>query len=312
MEMQQIRYFLAVAEVKNFTKAAVQCGVSPPSLLRAIGILEQEFGGALFTRERGNIRLTELGRITHPHLQQIVSEAELAKRHAKQHIDVERTSLKIGIMCTIAPSHFVSLVSSFQKRHPRIRLEILDRTATELQNALLAGDLELAIYGLPDQKSADKFHNLALFRERMVIALSESHPMCSNEPIRVSELNGVPYLERANCEFAHYGEQVFQAMGVDGETVYVSERDDWVLAMVAAGLGYSFLPESTSRFAGVKSRTVVEPEFWRQINLVTVRGRPHSPAVGAFVREVMRTNWAGSAALSKREHAETRARSKAR
>ena len=301
MEMHQVRYFLAAAKIRNFTKAAQSCGVSAPSLLRAIGLLEQEFGGALFTRERGNIQLTELGRLAHPHLEQISSEAEEAKRRAKTLLDVGRTTLKLGIMCTIAPEHFIKLVDGFRNRNPKVALQILDRNAEQLEAALVAGELDVAIYGIPGDIANDKLHIMPLFREQMVIALPPQHALTRGNEVKVSALDGEPYLERTNCEFAQYGEDVFVERGVTGPTIYASERDDWVLAMVAAGMGYSFLPESTAKVPSVAVRPLVEPEFWRQVNLATVRGRPHTPAVGSFVREVMRTKWLGATAISKRD-----------
>jgi DNA-binding transcriptional LysR family regulator len=79
---------------------------------------------------------------------------------------------------------------------------------------------------------------------------------------------------------------------------YRSERDDWVLAMIASGFGFGFMPESCVRHPMVIGRPMVDPEFWREVSLVTVRGRPHSPAVGALVREAMRARWIGSPALA--------------
>ena len=73
--------------------------------------------------------------------------------------------------------------------------------------------------------------------------------------------------------------------------------DDWILAMTAAGLGFAFMPQySITEQSDVVVRPLIEPEFWREVNLVTVRGRPHSPAIGALVREVMRTQWTGESA----------------
>ena len=65
--------------------------------------------------------------------------------------------------------------------------------------------------------------------------------------------------------------------------------------MCAAGKGFGFLPEFCISHPGVVSMPVIDPEFWREVNIVTVRGRQHSPAVGALVREAMRNNWAGEA-----------------
>ena len=68
---------------------------------------------------------------------------------------------------------------------------------------------------------------------------------------------------------------------------YRSERDDWIQVMALAGLGFTFIPEFAVTVAGLLTRPLVEPEVTRVINLVTVRGRPYSPAVGAFVRTAM-------------------------
>ena len=80
--------------------------------------------------------------------------------------------------------------------------------------------------------------------------------------------------------------------------IYRSERDDWILAMVKSGLGFGFMPQYAISDPEVVARPLVEPEFWREVNLVTVRGRPHSPAVGALVREAMRVPWHGERAIS--------------
>jgi DNA-binding transcriptional LysR family regulator len=85
---------------------------------------------------------------------------------------------------------------------------------------------------------------------------------------------------------------------------YRSDRDDWILAMIAAGLGFGFMPQYSIRHEGVVARPLIDPEFWREVNLVTVRGRPHSPAVGAFVRAAMRTRWFGQPAISVRRESD--------
>ena len=82
MQMNQIRYFLALCEERNFTRAAKRCGVSQPSLTNAIKRLEQTLGGPLFHRNRRNIELTELGRVVRPYLKQLNQSAYEAKRKA--------------------------------------------------------------------------------------------------------------------------------------------------------------------------------------------------------------------------------------
>jgi DNA-binding transcriptional LysR family regulator len=303
MEMHQVRYFLAAAKHLNFTKAAEECGVSAPSLIKAMKLLEMEFGGPLFNRERARTHLTELGRIALPHLEQVLAESLDAKRKAHDFLNLKEATLKLGIMCTIAPGQFVELISGFRRSYPHVVLRIVDANARQLQTQLLAGDLEAAIYCLPGEPPHERTHVIPLFREQMVIAVCRSHALSMKKVIRGADLNGEAYLDRINCEFTGYADRLFSERAIDGPTVYQSERDDWILAMIAAGLGYGFLPRSSADYPGVVFRPVVEPEFWRTVNLVTVRGRRHSPAVGALVRAVMRTKWQGQAPIALRESA---------
>jgi LysR family hydrogen peroxide-inducible transcriptional activator len=86
MEMQHVRYFLALCEEQNFTRAARRCGVAQPSLTRAIKRLEKELGGALFERSRKNSEMTALGRAMRPHFAEIARATAAARREAARHI----------------------------------------------------------------------------------------------------------------------------------------------------------------------------------------------------------------------------------
>jgi len=293
MEMHQIRYFLAVAEELNFTRAAERCNVSQPSLTRAIKMLEEELGGQLFRRERSKTHLSELGRMVVPHLRQISMEASEAKQRARALRSLHHAVLKLGLMCTIGPSNLLELVRGIRMRHPGIELQITDATAAELYERLDAGDLEVAVYCHPDHDSPDKLNCVPLFRERFVIVISPEHPLAEQETIRVRDLDGQHYLQRVHCEYAEHAGRIFQERGVSDHTVYRSDRDDWILAMAAAGMGYAFMPEQCACHPQVAVRPLVEPEIWREVSLVTVRGRPHTPAVGALVREAMRSRRLG-------------------
>ena len=107
MEMHQVRYFLALSAEPNFTRAAERCHVAQPSLTRAIKQLEDELGGALFHRERANTHLTELGRTLKPYLEAVLNRAEQAKREAQEFVRLQRTPLRLGLMCTIAPTYLL-------------------------------------------------------------------------------------------------------------------------------------------------------------------------------------------------------------
>jgi LysR family transcriptional regulator, hydrogen peroxide-inducible genes activator len=290
MEMHQIRYFLALCEELNFTKASERCNVAQPSLTRAIKLLEEEFGGPLLSRERANTHLTELGRMIRPHLADVYDKAQLAKREARELEKENRAKLRLGIMCTIAPAPLLDLVSNVCSHHNGLDLEVVDSDARSLEDRLKRGELELAIYCRPDHDD-DRLHYLKLFRERMMIVLAPTHHLANRDPLRFRDLHNESYLNRINCEFNEG--LAWEKFGVTWKAVHRSERDDWILAMCAAGMGFGFLPEFSINHPGVVARPVVEPEFWREVNVVTVRGRPYSPAVGALVREAIRTDWGG-------------------
>jgi DNA-binding transcriptional LysR family regulator len=153
---------------------------------------------------------------------------------------------------------------------------------------LLSGDLEIVIYALPGEEADERTHVMPLFQEQMVIAIHRDHRLAGEPAFPVRELNGESYIHRMNCEFAGYADHILREKGVTCTPTYWSERDDWTLAMVAA------------KHPGVVALPVIEPEFWRKVNLVTVRGRPYSPGVGALVREAMRKKWFGSKAIAAR------------
>ncbi|HEY1544305.1 MAG TPA: LysR family transcriptional regulator [Xanthobacteraceae bacterium] len=298
MQMHQVRYFLVLAEERNFTRSASRCNVTQPSLTRAIKMLEEELGGALFHRDHANTRLTDLGKLVQPHLEEVYRGAENARRKAREFTEREVVPLRVGLMCTIAPTQLLDFVHAVQLNHPMVRLQIIDDTAAKLQDDLRAGDLDVAIYATPMVPPDPHLHYLPLYRERYVIVLRPDHRLAGGKAICVRDLNGECYLSRINCEYDAPATRIFEEQRADCETVYESERDDWILAMAAAGLGFGFMPELSARHPGVVALPLIEPEFWREVALVTVRGRPYSAAAGSLVREAMRKRWNGKPALA--------------
>ncbi len=202
MEMHQVRYFLAVAEDLNFTKAAERCNVSQPALSRAIQALEQELGGPLFRRERSHTHLSELGRMVEPHLAEIFDSTQSAKRMAQEYGRLGKTPLKLGIMSTIAPDQIIDLIAAVRARYPGIELRLCDSDARDLRSRLIDGDFELVIYALPGEEPDERTHLMPLFRERMVMAVGSGHRLANRSEVPVRDMNGENYIHRNNCEFA--------------------------------------------------------------------------------------------------------------
>jgi LysR family hydrogen peroxide-inducible transcriptional activator len=298
MELHQVRYFLAVAEELNFSRAAEKCNVSQPALSRAIILLEQEFGGPLFHRERRLTNLSPLGRMARPYLEQIAREADDALRLAKQYAKSDRITLKLGIMTTIAPDQFTELIMAVPRAHAGVDMVLSDANSFELEKRLAAGDIDAAIYALPGKEPEEPMHLLPLFREQMVIVVHPQHRLANQKTVRVKDLNGESYIHRNHCEFAGYADGILREQGVTVAPAYFSDSEDWTQAMIAAGLGFGFMPRHSVNHADVVALPVVEPEFWRVVNLVTLSDRAHSPALGVLIREAMRKLWFGDRAIA--------------
>src|SRR6266700_1721860 len=302
MEIHQVRYFLAVCDALNFTKAARKCHVTQPSLTRAIQLLEKEFGGFLFHRERSKTRLTELGRVVQPYLQGVLAQAQAAKAQARAYLSGAPQQLTLAIMCTIAPQLLIQMFARFRALRPDIRLDVIDGTAQSIEERLIESQTEVAIYCRPDREPDPRLNYLPLFREQMMIVLPPEHRLATRSSIEIKDLAGERYVQRSSCEFNDMVDVVFDERGVDCETVYRSDRDDWVLAMIASGFGFGFFPKYSIEHTGVVAIPLVAPEFWREVNLTTVKGRPYSAAVGALVHEAMRSSWPDGSALAVRNH----------
>ena len=290
MEMQQVRYFLALSRTLNFTRAAEQCNVTQPALTRQIQLLEHELGGPLFHRERANTHLSELGRMMLPYLETILTQTEQAKAQAQASRRLEGATLQIGAMCTIGPAMLSDLMVSFRCANPEVELVVRDKSLEELTACLAEGRLDLALMATPDGLD-DRFHGLDLFQERFVVALAPTHPLAPKNIVRCRDLHEQAYVNRADCEYYDHIGVRFREIGVRTRKVFSSERDDWVQGMIKAGLGFGLFPEFCLTDPALVTRRLVDPEFVRTIQLVTVRGRPHSPAVGAFVRQARGFPW---------------------
>jgi len=290
MEMQQVRYFVALAGELNFTRAAERCNVSQPALTRAIQQLEYELGGPLFHRERGNTHLSELGRMMLPYLEAIQAQTAAAKEQAKAAKKLDNVTLTIGTMCTIGPNLIADLLIRFRAAHPEVEVQVIDAGAPDMIAKLEQGELEIAVVGVPDELP-DTLHQLPIFEEDFVILLPPNHRLCAHNPIQAKELHDEPYVSRSNCEVFAPVRADLNGRGIFMRKVFSSPRDDWVQGMIKAGLGIGFFPEFAVTDPDLVVRPLVEPSYSRSIYLATVRGRPHSPAVGAFVQEARRYPW---------------------
>lgn len=289
MEARQIRYFLVACDTLNFTRAAENCDVAVPTLTRAIKALEDEVGGQLFRRERRLTHLTDLGRLMQQHLSAAQQSIEAAEHAAQRYTSLE-DELKLGVITTMPSAPLIDYLQQVRATAPALKLQIWESHCDELGDALRAGHIDVAIMSRPEYE--DDLRPIELMQEPYMVAFPKGHPFERMNAVPLRELEGQPYVKRLHCEFPSN----FMRLGVakpykDVSIRYVSEREDWIQAMVLAGLGITVMPAHLPLLPDLSMRPLVDPEVYRTISLVTVAGRPHSKPVKTAVDVARRIDW---------------------
>jgi len=200
MEMHQVRYFLALCETLNFTRAAESCNVSQPALTRAVHKLEEELGGLLLRREHNLTHLTDFGRLVRPHLEQMMAQAEAAKSTAMHFLRMDSAPINLGVMCTVGPMRFMSFLAEFHTTHPGCDVTLIEGVPGHLAELLLDGKLDLAVMAQPEAFS-DRLDVHPLYRERFCVAFPMGHRFREKNRVRIPDVAGETYLARINCEY---------------------------------------------------------------------------------------------------------------
>jgi DNA-binding transcriptional LysR family regulator len=292
MEMHQLRYAIAAARTLGFTRAAEQCHVTQPALTAAVKKLEAELGGPLFHRERNRLRLTEFGRQMEPLLAGVLERAEAARSAAESLRLLNQPPVRVGVMPTLGPVRLSAFLAAFERAHPGVEVAIREGRPAELAAWLEADALDAAILN-PLDAPAEGWRIEPLYTERYVVLLPSDHPLGARDGLALHDLAGQPYVDRLACEMR---ERVMAVCGQRGIELYArfrSEREDWVQAMVAARLGFAFMPEHSITHPGAIQRPLVDPAVAREVALATMPGRPRAPAVQAFVRAAQAFRWLG-------------------
>lgn len=290
MELQQIRYFLAVHRHGSFSRAAADNDVSQPALTLAMKKLEGEVGGALFHREGKRLVLSPLGRLLHPALEQALAGAQSARSLADNFKLLRQAPLRVGLQGSIGPARMAGFLRAFHRKQPGVELTLQDGGCDDLLARLERGDIDVAVLS-GTRPLPDLFRQERLYVEPYVVVLPPGHPLAGRDAVRLRELDGEPYVDRLACELR---EAVMAQAGSAGVTLYAtfrSEREDWVEAMVTAGLGFAFMPAFSIRSPQLHTRPLVEPQVQREVIAVEVRGRMRSPPARLFLEQLRDHGW---------------------
>ena len=292
MDRYLLRYFLAVAELGSFLKAAARVSVTQPTLSVGIAKLEQEVGARLFERTTRRVSLTPAGSRFLVHARRITQEYEAALREVAEAPQLKR--VRAGILSTV-PAHDLERVVAHHAKHANGEaLEMLDSTERDIANRLSDGRLDVALTIL--RPSLDSFARESLRIEPYVLFVAATHKLAGAESIEGGALAGETMIVRRQCEGLPEVSRYFTSRDVRPSFSLRTLSDDRAMSMVAAGIGVTVAPSSFKR-PGVAAVALAGFTLNREIGLVfsdRVRER-----AGAFV-EAVRATYAVSAGRKSR------------
>jgi LysR family hydrogen peroxide-inducible transcriptional activator len=269
MEIHQLRYFLAVAHARNFSRAAERCHVAQPSLSQQIMKLEDELGEKLFERNKRDVALTPAGELFRHHADRVIDELEAAREKMRDVRGLVRGKVELGALPTVAPYFLPEILKAFSAVHPGIEISIHEDTTANLSRAIDNKDIDLAIISAPAEGRL--VTSRALFHEALWLALPAEHPLARKRTISVADLEKEPFIvmKESHC-LGGQTLQFCQSRGFAPRVSFRSAQIETVHAFVAAGLGVSLVPAMAlrdDRYDGVTYRNLREQPT-RQIAII--------------------------------------------
>lgn len=282
MELHQLRYFLAVARLRNFSRAAEQCHVAQPSLSQQIMKLESELGEKLFERTRREVTLTSAGELLTAHAERVLAEVELAGESVRELRGLVRGRVIVGALPTVAPYFLPQRLRAFTAKFPAVDVVVNEDTTTRLAAALRAKELDVAIVSLPVERPGLVFEEF--FSEKLLVALPAKHPLAKKRQLTLPDLEQEAFIlmKEEHC-LSGQALQFCQLKGFAPRVSFRSAQIETVLAFVARGWGVSIVPAMACArpMPGVRYRALAG--LTRAIGIVRREGRALSHASRALV-----------------------------
>jgi DNA-binding transcriptional LysR family regulator len=246
MQLQQLVYFLAVAQTRHFTQAAQQLEVAQPSLSQQIRALERSLGAELFDRVRGNITLTPAGEALLPIAERITADVETARQEVRELIELRSGRVRLGAPPSLLTGLLPGVARLYRERYPGIRLVIDESGSRNLVAKAATGALDLALLVLPLHADDPALATTPLLREDLVVVSSIGEPAPTDgRPIAISQLRGRPMVMfRPGYDLREATVSACRQAGFAPTLAVEGGEMDAVLSMVEAGLGLAVLPST--------------------------------------------------------------------
>ena len=268
MEIYQLIHFIAIVETGSFTKGADRAAVSQSAISVSIAKLEAEFDVQLLDRRHSPVvptaageRLLEAGKTILQICNTVKGELETIARPKV---------LRIGILQSFSSRHRFQAAGFFPARHPHVAIQVSDGSSEQLVELLAERQLDAVLTILDD--SASKFASRVLFKEPYVLAVPKDHRFAQQESVTLAELHDEPFIVRTGRDRFQDASNALVSRGIKIRVVYKTAQIDRTLALVAAGVGLSFIPARLGTPA-VKLVQVADMDFFRTYGLLWSRER---------------------------------------
>src|ERR1700754_3060765 len=286
MRLEQLRSFVAVAELRHFTQAAIAVGVAQPSLSKQIHSLEAELGAPLFTRLPSEVELTPAGETLLPLAQRILADAETAHREVQNLVGLSRGRVRLGATPSLCTSLAPRVLRRFHADHPGIELRVAEGGSQELVSALSHGELDLALVVLPATGIDPALEAAPILEEALVVAAAAGTVL--PDPMRVDDLRDRPLVMfRRGYNLRDDALDACRRAGFEPTFAVEGGELDAVLEFVEAGLGLAVVPEMVlANRPGLRAVPLAPPGLRRNIAIAQRRGGALTHAAAA-VRDAL-------------------------
>jgi DNA-binding transcriptional LysR family regulator len=297
MEMQQVRYFLAVAQTLNFTRAAEQCNVSQPALTRAIKLLEDEFGGDLIRREGRLSHLTDLGKRMLPLLKQCHDSALTAKALATSLKKGEIATLNVAVAHGLDIALFMPALSEMYSAFPELLLKLKRGDSASVRAMLEKGDVHMAIGAIASEGS-ERLDRWRLFDDSFDIVVGEEHELAQGNgaALEPAQLRERRILLHKGVEASEADIERLTTAGVTLVNVHEVESLADLEPLLRAGFGIGLTLSSALRVDGLRHLRIEALDLQRSIAVSMMSGRPRPREATTLLNLLRGADWSRATA----------------
>jgi DNA-binding transcriptional LysR family regulator len=253
IDLKQLRYFLAVAEEKSFSRAAERLHISQPPLSQQIMKLETELGVKLFARTTRTFELTVAGKALMAEASELLAKMRITIDTIRQIDRGEVGRLRVGIVGSAMWGPIPSMLEEFQGKYPRVTWTLHEYGPTVQYEALRSKQIDVGFWREPklndDDLRHDNLRQELCFHENVCVAVNEHHPLAKHAAIELIDLKDEPMLTLAldKSAFPRYLLQCCVKAGFEPVVFQEASEPQTLLAMVGVGLGVTLVPETTGR-----------------------------------------------------------------